>query len=312
MFRSKNWLFTLFVAHDSMEEALTGELKAIYDKQGVNYIVGQLEICPTTGKRHIQGYLELSGPMRFTRLKDTYFTPQAHLEPRRGTQKQAIDYCTKEDTRVKDTNPIKLGTVTTNQGARTDITDAFDAIKDGMNERDYYINHTVVACRYPRMFTRVHMLFGPRRDDTIEPFIFWIMGPTRTGKTRVSRHLTRNFTLFTKHNASKWWDGYCNEQIVLVDDFSDNIKDLDIAFWNAVFDRYPCPVETKGGMMQLTTSFFIVTCCRHPSCCFMNEDNQQLVERATVIDVEKILHLLNSDSPQTLDELKNILMQYIN
>lgn len=68
------------------------------------FVVGQLERCPSTGKLHIQAYVECKS----ARDLKWYGSRGYHVEPCKGTQAQCIAYCTKEETRVLD--PLTYGT----------------------------------------------------------------------------------------------------------------------------------------------------------------------------------------------------------
>lgn len=65
----------------------------------ITYAVWQLEVGEE-GTPHYQGYLECSGKRSYAQLHAVPGFEGCHLEARRGTQGQAISYCTKADTRV--------------------------------------------------------------------------------------------------------------------------------------------------------------------------------------------------------------------
>jgi len=67
------------------------------------------------------------------------------------------------------------------------------------------------------------------------------------------------------------------EEEVIIDDFGP--QGIDINHLLRWFDRYKCLVETKGGMMPLYASTFIVTSNYHPNQCFCGlggEDHPQI------------------------------------
>ena len=43
------------------------------------------EVCPTSGRLHWQGYIELKDKARLGKVKEVLGCPSAHLEMRRGT-----------------------------------------------------------------------------------------------------------------------------------------------------------------------------------------------------------------------------------
>lgn len=69
---------------------------------------------------HFQGYIELTKVMRFTALKKIFNDNTLHIEPRKGTQQQAIDYCQKLESRVQE--PVIFGEPT-QQGKRKKCVD---------------------------------------------------------------------------------------------------------------------------------------------------------------------------------------------
>lgn len=52
------------------------------------------EICPTTGTKHLQGFLNLKNPTRFNKVKSSLHNT-AHLEKANGTDIQNKEYCSK-------------------------------------------------------------------------------------------------------------------------------------------------------------------------------------------------------------------------
>ena len=82
----------------------------------------------------------------------------------------------------------------------------------------------------------------------------WIWGAPGTGKTR---HVwdTYGGTLYEKAQ-NKWFDGYCGEKNILLDDLDTDILGHYLKRW---MDRYPVKGEIKGGTLQLQHDLLIVT-----------------------------------------------------
>jgi len=81
----------------------------------------------------------------------------------------------------------------------------------------------------------------------------WIWGPTGTGKSHLVRQEEPD--LFLKAQ-NKWWDGYINQQAVLIDDLDSDCLDHYLKIWA---DKYSCTGEVKGGHVQLCYQRFYVT-----------------------------------------------------
>lgn len=95
----RSYVFTIHT--DDVPESFPGP--------SIRGAVWQQERCPTTERLHLQGYVEFDRPCRIRQAKIALGYNDAHLEERKGSREQAIDYATKEDTRVA--GPWKQGTV---------------------------------------------------------------------------------------------------------------------------------------------------------------------------------------------------------
>jgi len=89
-----------------------------------------------------------------------------------------------------------------------------------------------------------------------------------------------------KDPRTKWWNHYWFETDVIIDDFAPGGIDINhLLRW---FDRYKCFVETKGGVMPLYATTFIVTSNFHPRevFSFAGEENVQLPALLRRINIE--------------------------
>lgn len=108
---AKNWCFTI-------NNPVTSDKPLEWD---VNYVIFQTEKA-STGTIHYQGYVELAKQSRLSALKK--INSRAAWYPRKGTQEQAIAYCTKKDETYVE-GPWEKGEPHTNkQGHRTDLDEA--------------------------------------------------------------------------------------------------------------------------------------------------------------------------------------------
>ncbi|QMW68657.1 replication-associated protein [Crucivirus-102] len=103
----KYWAFTLFYLDDVMVETVETHLKPVCDK----YVIGR-EVCPTTGRKHLQGFIALKGKgKRFSQVRDL-IKCEWHLEPCNGSEEQNIKYCSKEGNYVKHGMKIDVEVIT--------------------------------------------------------------------------------------------------------------------------------------------------------------------------------------------------------
>lgn len=114
----RNFMFT-YNNPDIGEDAFMEKLK---QKLNIQYVIFQKEVGEC-GTPHYQGYLELKKHMRFSALLNKGLG--VHWEIRKGSQKEAIDYCKKNDTAVG--TPREFGEPKS-QGKRSDLLEIRDKI----------------------------------------------------------------------------------------------------------------------------------------------------------------------------------------
>lgn len=235
MSRSRNWCFTLYPQHSNIDSICEP------DPEIVQYIVWQNEVAPSTGKVHIQGYVCFVNPKTMSAAKK-YLGHSVHLEPRAGTHAQARDYCTKEDTRVPDTEPFIWG-VEPKQGSRSDLSEVAAFAMSGVSIiqlAEEYPSHYI---KYNKGLSALINLKPPQRAEP--PTVTVLIGPPGSGKTRYAFDNEPDLWCSPIGN-SKWYDGYDRQEAVLFDDFYGGIPYADML---RICDRYPYRVEIKGGFV---------------------------------------------------------------
>lgn len=118
-----------------------------------NYMVFQCEIAPTTKLEHFQAYVEWKDKMTMKAIKEAFNDATIHIEERRGTQKQAIEYCTKEDTRKPNAKPIHWGKPKL-QGSRNDLDAIVEDIENGKTAKEILIKHQGHALKHINMIQK--------------------------------------------------------------------------------------------------------------------------------------------------------------
>lgn len=193
----------------------------------VSYLTYGREIAPTTSRQHLQGFVRFRDAKTFRGVKalfEKYDLGEVHLEARKGTIDQAIDYCHKEGDKVE------FGKRPPGQGARSDVAavaevamdvdgmDALEAIRKGVIKRDGDLT----------FFYRVRDL-AQTKDPFTGPVVHWFFGPTGTGKTwqamlEASAQQDRPFLM--KEGMSKWWPGAeRGTEYVVWDEFRPNYRE---------------------------------------------------------------------------------------
>lgn len=218
-----------------------------------------------SGTRHLQGYVEFTKQIKFNTVKKI-ISERAHLEPRMGTAVQARDYC------MKDGDYWEYGTMK-KQGERKDLDNIRQlAAEEGMRTvtRRGNFQQIKVAEKY--------LTYNEEPRDW-KPTVYWLWGPTGTGKSRKARELTEKMDTYTKNDGTKWWEGYDGQEAVIIDDFRPS-------WWSitemlSLLDRYEKRVEYKGGTRQFKARMIVVTSALCPEECYKNtgEAIDQLLRR---------------------------------
>lgn len=255
--RSRNWVFTLnnFTSVDVAYLSLLVE-----ESEGrVTYICWGEEVGEE-GTPHLQGYLELKNPISLPALKKMIGINSMHFEQRRGTQKQAVDYC-KKDGVFKEFGSLRKERDRTTEH-KNKILPFMDLIKAGKFEE--LASHPDCSAYILRHARDVYSIMEAPRDVNTPLNVRWYWGPTGTGKTRRAWYEANQLggTVYIKSGGAKWFDGYDGEENVIFDDLRSSW--FEFSFLLKLLDRYPCRVETKGGSRQWKAVNIWITCPMKP------------------------------------------------
>lgn len=144
----------------------------------------------------------------------------------------------------------------------------FEAIRS-----DHYVRYysTIRRIRIERP-VNLETLEGPFQNQ-------WFYGPPGTGKSRKARE--ENPKAFIKP-INKWWDGYDNEDVVIIDEWEpENRLGFLLKVWA---DRYPFVGECKGGSRRMRPRKIIVTSNYKIEECFNRVDTLAVARRFIVVN----------------------------
>lgn len=265
MSKSRALVFTQFLP-DGIE---AGDVIDPSEWPDVHYVVWQLEMCPDTSRLHLQGYIEFVGQKSYSWVHENCEGLEtAHLEPRRGSQRDAIAYSKKEESRLD--GPWEWGEAR-EQGRRNDLNEIRERLDRRDPEGDIAADHFGSWIRYHRSFREYKRV---RRLETVRDWpmeLIFIIGPSGTGKSSKAR---ADFPDAYWGPKGKWWDGYSGQDTVVVDEMYGHRMPFTELL--QLCDRYPYQVETKGGMTQFIARRIIFTSNQHPKDWYDSEKTHQV------------------------------------
>ena len=237
----------------------------------VAYLLGQEEKGHgETNYVHYQVYLVLKEKKRLTWLKK-HIHQTAHWEKKRGTIAEAVDYVTKEDTRVPDGIHIEIGErpiegheAATAQAAANRIREKDDVqieaqtILDRLNKGEFIAWREIpVDIQMKSGFLMAYNkatrdMVGPEREDLK---IITIIGPPGCGKSYAISKLFPGAGRWIKGNNGNWFCN-CKSEVMVFEEFSGQI---DLQSMLKYLDPYPLALEVKGGTEPAMYRLVIIT-----------------------------------------------------
>lgn len=210
-----------------------------YDGDQMKYMIEGLEICPTTGKKHYQGYIYFHNAKTLGQVIKTY--PGIHWEIAKGTPIQNRAYCS------KDNNYIEFGELP-EQGKRNDIHGAVKCILE-KGIRETIDEHPIEYVKYNKGLEKILAL---KKTIVEEKKIIKIYDWKGEYKSMSAAY--EKYPDLYRKNPGKWWDAYAGEETVLIENYESEDKN-ELNRW---MNKFPIRVETKGGTIPLTCKRFIL------------------------------------------------------
>uniref|UniRef100_UPI00404812A9 hypothetical protein n=4 Tax=Pseudomonadati TaxID=3379134 RepID=UPI00404812A9 len=258
-----NWSYTL---NNPTHE----EIESISGAECVFHIYGQ-EHPDTTP--HLQGYIQFKHQKRMNEVKKALGTTRLHLEKSNGTADQNIAYCSKEDI-----DPFIKGTPKQPR-KRTDI----DLIKDLVKTNTVKELIEDGTLRNQQQVKFAHTCFTYQQEHrTTYPRVVWLCGDSGAGKSKYIYDRHQPDEVHKQSNSIKFWDGYENQPIVVLDDIrADFAKFHELL---TLLDKYPHRVEVKGDTRIFNSSIVYVTSPYTPAELYKNKSTENLIQLIRRVD----------------------------
>lgn len=239
------------------------------------------EICPTTSKEHLQGFIIFNSNKSLKGLKKELFPWSPHLERSYAGAVVNINYCKKDgNVWFEDGDPPK------GQGLRIDLKTIKARVEAGDTITEMIDKGLINNYQQIQLAEKLNKYVKFKRT---KPVVIWLYGETGTGKTRF---VHENYSDVYVAMNNKWWDGYQSQSVILIDDL--RVDDYPFNYLLRLLDAYPLQLETKGGTVQLRNKVFFITCPTTVvglfGSTYSGEDVGQLIRR-----INEIVHVSEAD-----------------
>lgn len=209
----------------------------------LTYARGQLEAGHDSGYLHYQWIAVFAKPQRLSAVRK-YFP--GHWEPTKSAA--ANKYVFKQDTAVEGTQ-FELGSLPIQRNSKTD----WDIVRSNAQTGRLDLIPADIYVRCYNQLKRISSDHCQPVSMVREVNVYW--GKTGTGKSRTAWE-SGGMDAYAKDPRTKWWDGYHNQEVVIIDEFRGAIDVSHILRWT---DRYPVRVETKGSTVALAAKTIYFT-----------------------------------------------------
>jgi len=260
MSKSRRWCYTLNnYSQDEVEELLSLD---------VHYHVMGFEEGEE-GTPHLQGFIIFKNARYFNALKK--ILSRAHWEETKGTSFQAAEYCMKD----KQFEEVGCRPHEGEAGRREDLYKVADAVKAGTFTPAEF---PVTYIKYNKGIAALQHALTEHRTEA--PTACWLWGLSGRGKTELALSKCGAENSYIK-DSTKWWDGYHQQQAIIVDDFRpDNWEFADLLRF---LDRTAYQKESKGGWLKINSPYVFFTSAYPPSRFWSGNDYEQIVSRFSYV-----------------------------
>lgn len=265
-FRNYCWTLNNYTDEDEMNiQELFGEAKyVVYGRE-----IGQ------NGTPHLQGYIEFKNPRAFNAVCKL-LGGKAHVEARRGTAKEAADYC------KKDGNVFEIGEISNPNGVRKD----HEVIRENLSKGikiGKLLEEGVLKNAQAISFAEKYLKYT-EKPRTWKTEVWWISGPSGCGKSKLAwKECGIPWDEVYVKSVGKFFDGYDGQEVVILDDF--RVQDIELAQLLRLMDRYPERVEIKGGSRMWKCDKLIITSIKTPEECYEFLQDEPLYQITRRIDM---------------------------
>jgi len=301
MKQARNAVFTQFL-RDDIEN---GDVLDPSGWKDVKYAIWQLEMCPSTGRLHLQGYIEFVGKKTWVWAhKNLEGLETARFAPRKGTQEEAIDYCKKSETALE--GPYEYGE-RREQGKRHDLLDIKRKIDEMRPLLEIQDDHFASFVRHSRFFKEYKRQKTASRNFKTQVWLF--VGPPGAGKSTMMKIIARMigslYKATNKKGSGQYYDDYDGQDVLIIDEF-DGYR-MSPTDFNDLADEHECVLPVHGGAgHQMVSKYLFIGSNYAPRYWWKKRNGTQLRQTTRRIDVTFKMGFIPNPNPPGFSRQLNL------
>lgn len=253
---SRNYTFTINMRRDESIDDFK-LLRPSTDE--IKYLVMGLEIAPTTGQIHWQGYLSFKEPQGWNKVKKAFGRNDLHVEKAKANAERNTHYCCKTGPFLKDAackfpgvDPYIFGDY---KDKRISVREQVVATLSEKGKVATICEHPAYMLGHAKEFEYYCNLLARNavKNTEQERLLIYVHGETGVGKTwTILNAFAQGVYRLPHPDAQKkiWMDFYdpLEHEVLFIDEFDATEWNLNI--FKELVDVYPMSCHTKGGFTK--------------------------------------------------------------
>lgn len=259
------------------------ETNPAWDPSKMKYLIYGNEVCPTTGRKHFQGFVYFKDKVSMKNAQKLLAIGNSHIESKlKDTQTSAIEYCKKEK------NFMEFGEIPS-QGKRSDLIALKDSIvTGGITVDQICLEDPIAYHQYGRTLHKLEDITLRKKFRTEMTKGTWYWGATGVGKSHKAFENYDQSRMYLYRDDNGWWEGYTGQEIVIINDFRGAIPYNELL---QIVDKWPYFVKRRGREpCPFISKHVIITSSLPPALVYPNRcerDNiEQLLRRFEVEELK--------------------------
>jgi hypothetical protein len=277
----------------------------------LQYGVFGREVCPSTGREHLQCHVVFKDKQYFAkakRLLGPVYGHDIHLEKCQDSA-ASVAYCKKQG------RYTELGTLL-EPGRKRKEPGLSSAIGDALNQSSFEAAEQFLKDNFPneylkhgeQMLRNLQRHFQPAAVRDSPLIVTWLYGPAGYGKDNLVRNVLREnhpgqSVYYLNMSDNGFWTGYTNQEVVVISDFRDSRPLCEVLKWLDPFDVYP--VKRKFlGTVPMVARYMYITAPQPPDA-YYQKRAQDGDGNATAQLMRRIARIYVFDAPHNVVLKKN-------